>query len=101
MFYVILALLLVLFYVFVAPKAIKGTIHLVIAIFLVVLLLTLALLAFLNIMDSSVEVWTGLSVLGIGAWAMRDIHSLDQEKQTPSSKRQGPPPSHRKYKTLR
>lgn len=76
MFYVILALLLVLFYVFVAPRHIKGTINLMTAAFALVLLLTIVGLGFTTILSLSSEFWMVLGLVLLGGWAMRDIHFM-------------------------
>ncbi|HFI2473358.1 TPA: DUF3165 family protein [Streptococcus suis] len=77
MFYLILAILLVLFYIFVAPKNVKGTINLILAVFLLVVLVIALILGFLKIMQFSTNFWVGLVMVLIGIWAMRDIHYLD------------------------
>lgn len=77
MFYLILAILLVLFYIFVAPKNVKGTINLILAVFLLVVLVIALILGFLKIMQFSTSFWLGLIMIFIGVWAMRDIHYLD------------------------
>ncbi|MDG3131545.1 DUF3165 family protein [Streptococcus suis] len=81
MFYLILAILLVLFYIFVAPRHIKGTINVIIAVFLLVGLLVALMLGFLKIMQFSTSVWIGLIVVLVGIWAMVDIHYLDNERE--------------------
>lgn len=82
MFYLILAILLVLFYIFVAPRYVKGTINLIAAVFLLVALVIALILGFLKIMQFSTNFWVGLVMVLIGIWAMRDIHYLDS---TPKS----------------
>lgn len=77
MFYLILAILLVLFYIFVAPKNVKGTINLILAVFLLVVLVIALILGFLKIMQFSTNFWLGVIMIFIGVWTMRDIHYLD------------------------
>lgn len=81
MFYLILAIMLVLFYIFVAPKNVKGTINLIVAVFLLVALFAALLLGFLKIMQFPSEVWIGLVLVLIGLWALRDIHYMDRESK--------------------
>ncbi|HFI0352609.1 TPA: DUF3165 family protein [Streptococcus suis] len=76
MFYLILAIMLALFYIFVVPKYVKGTINLIVAVFVLVLLLIALILGFLKMMQLSIEIWLGIVMVLIGLWAMRDIHYL-------------------------
>ncbi|NRG68295.1 DUF3165 family protein [Streptococcus suis] len=78
MFYLILAILLALFYIFVVPKYVKGTINLIVAVFVLVLLLIALILGFLKMMQLSIEIWLGIVMVLIGLWAMRDIHYLER-----------------------
>ncbi|HEL2383177.1 TPA: DUF3165 family protein [Streptococcus suis] len=78
MFYLILAIMLALFYIFVAPKYVKGTINLIVAVFVFVLLSIALVLGFLKMMQSPSELWIGLLMILLGAWALFDIHRMDQ-----------------------
>ncbi|HFI0671802.1 TPA: DUF3165 family protein [Streptococcus suis] len=78
MFYLILAIMLALFYIFVVPKYVKGTINLIVAVFVVVLLSIALILGFLKMMQLSIEIWLGIVMVLIGLWAMRDIHYLER-----------------------
>ncbi|HEL2058355.1 TPA: DUF3165 family protein [Streptococcus suis] len=87
MFYLIIAIILVLFYLFVAPNNIKGTMNVVIAVFLIVILFAALLLGFLKIMEVSLEVWLGIAMVIVGLFAMRDIYHLDRPKKRQSIRR--------------
>lgn len=100
MFYLILTILLVVFYIFVAPRHIKGTINLLTAVFALVVLVSLLLLAFFKILQFSSEMWVGLGVILVGLWAMRDIYSLDKGKKNKARPRRDKNHPHRRYKTL-
>ncbi|HEM3696768.1 TPA: DUF3165 family protein [Streptococcus suis] len=78
MFYLILAIMLVLFYIFVAPKNVRGTINIILAVFVLVLLSIALVFGFLKIMQLSTEVWVGMVIVLIGLWALWDIHYLDR-----------------------
>lgn len=78
MFYLILAIMLALFYIFVAPKYVKGTINLIVAVFILVLLSIALILGFLKMMQLSIEILLGIVMVLIGLWAMRDIHNLER-----------------------
>ncbi|HEL2219210.1 TPA: DUF3165 family protein [Streptococcus suis] len=92
MFYLILAIMLVLFYIFIAPRNIKGTMNLIASVFLLVALAIALVLGFLRIMQFPKEIWVGLLMILIGFWAMRDIYYLDKEPKDRQrrTKRPGP-----------
>ncbi|HFI0119555.1 TPA: DUF3165 family protein [Streptococcus suis] len=77
MFYLILAILVVLFYIFMAPDHIKGTLNLIAAVFLLVGMLIALFLGILHIMQFPTDFWLGLVMVLIGLWAMRDIYYLE------------------------
>lgn len=76
MFYLILAILLALYYIFAAPTAIKGTLNVMLLVFGLVLLVTLALLAIMSLTKSSGEFWAGSLMTLIGLWAIVDLERL-------------------------
>ncbi|MBF0787383.1 MULTISPECIES: DUF3165 family protein [unclassified Streptococcus] len=90
MFYLIVAIMLVLFYIFVAPSNIKGTMNVVAAVFIVVGLLIALLLAFLKILQSPPEMWLVIGLIVVGLWAMRDIHFLDKSEKIQRAPRRRP-----------
>ncbi|MBF0775262.1 hypothetical protein BVE84_01795 [Streptococcus azizii] len=90
MFYLILAIMLVLFYIFVAPSNIKGTMNVVAAVFVVVGLLITLLLGFLRILQSPPEMWLVAGMVMVGLWAMRDIYFLDKAEKTHVTSRRRP-----------
>ncbi|MBO4107373.1 DUF3165 family protein [Streptococcus suis] len=87
MFYLIIAIILVLFYLFVAPNNIKGTMNVLIAVFLIVILFAALLLGFLKILEVPLEVWLGIAMVILGLLAMRDIYHLDRPKKRLSIRR--------------
>ena len=76
MFYLIIALMLVLFYIFAAPRNIKGTMNLVASVFLLVGLVIVLLLGFLRVVQSPSEIWLCMGMVIVGGWAMRDIYFM-------------------------
>lgn len=78
MFYLILAVLLVLFYIFAAPKAIKGTLNIMLLVLGIVLLMTLTLLAIISLTRSSAEFWVGGTLTFIGFWAIWDLEKSER-----------------------
>ncbi|MGT2716091.1 DUF3165 family protein [Streptococcus respiraculi] len=87
MFYLIVAIMLVLFYIFAAPSNIKGTMNVVAAVFIVVGLLIALLLGFLKVLQSPPEMWLVIGMVVVGLWAMRDIYFLDRPDKTVGPKR--------------
>ncbi|HEL2413151.1 TPA: DUF3165 family protein [Streptococcus suis] len=92
MFYLILAIMLVLFYIFLAPRNIKGTMNLIAAVFLLVALAIALFLGILKIMQISTDFWLGLVMVLIGLWAMRDIYYLDKEPKDRQRRTEQPGP---------
>lgn len=90
MFHLIIAIILLLFYIFVAPSNVKGTMNLVAVVFLVVGLLIALLLGFLKILQSPPELWLVIAMVVVGLWAMRDIYFLDKRVEKPVRKRRKP-----------
>ncbi|HFU3854591.1 TPA: DUF3165 family protein [Streptococcus suis] len=86
MFYLILAMLLVLLYIFAAPNNIRGTINLMVAVFVLVALFIALLLAFLKVLEFSSHVWVAIIMFMIAFWAMWDIHHLDKPNTKRSSR---------------
>lgn len=87
MFYLIVAIMLALFYIFVAPSNIKGTMNVVAAVFVVVGLLITLLLAFLKVLQSPPEMWLVIAMVVVGLSAMRDIYFLDKPVKRRTSPR--------------
>lgn len=81
MFYLILAIMLVLFYLFAAPRHIKGTMNLVAAVFLLVGLFIFLLLGFLQIIQSPPEVWISIGMIFVGIWAIHDIYYMGRSRK--------------------
>ncbi len=76
MFYLILAIMLLLFYIFAAPRNIKGTMNLVASVFLLVGLVIVLLLGFLRVVQSLPEIWLCIGMIIVGGWAMCDIYFM-------------------------
>ncbi|CQR25295.1 membrane protein [Streptococcus varani] len=76
MFYLIIAAMLLLFYIFAAPKNIRGTMNLVALVFLLVGLVIILVLGFLRVVQSPPEIWLCISMLVVEIWAMRDIYLM-------------------------
>lgn len=86
MFYLILAIMLLLFYIFAAPRNIKGTMNLVASVFLLVGLVIVLLLGFLRVVQSPPEIWLCMGMVIVGGWAMRDIYFMPRAGAARKSK---------------
>lgn len=87
LFYFILAILLLLYYVFAATPAIKGTLNLVLLVFGVVLFLTLLILVAMQITQSPIEIWVGVIMVLLGLWSLWDISQMEKKGDPPRDKR--------------
>lgn len=81
MFYLIIAIMLLLFYIFAAPQNIKGTMNLVASVFFVVGLAIVLFLGFLRVVQSPPEIWLCISMLVLGGWAMRDLYLMPKSSR--------------------
>lgn len=82
MFYLIIGIMLVLFYIFVAPQNIKGTMNVVASVFLLVALVIALVLGFLRIVQSPPEIWLCLVMIILGLWAMWDLYFMPRSSRT-------------------
>ena len=76
MFYLIIAIMLLLFYIFAAPRNVKGTMNLVASVFLLVGLVIVLIIGILKVVQSPPEIWLCIGMIVVGLWAMRDIYHM-------------------------
>lgn len=81
MFYLIIAILLVLYYVFVAPKTVKNTMNMISLVAIVAFLLVLAGMTFIKILQSPPEIFVGLGMMVVGYYALRDVMRLSKKSR--------------------
>ena len=79
MFYLIVAILIVSYYFFMAPKTIRSTLNMIGIVGAVALLLVLAAMSFVKIMQSP-EIFLGLAMVALGFFAIRDVYRLPSKK---------------------
>ena len=79
MFYLIVAILIVSYYFFMAPKTIRSTLNMIGMVGAVALLLVLAAMSFVKIMQSP-EIFFGLAMVALGFFAIRDVYRLPSKK---------------------
>ena len=65
MFYLIIAILIISYYIFMAPKTIRNTLGMIGLVGLVAMLLVLAVMSFVKIMQSPPEIFLALAMVGI------------------------------------
>lgn len=80
MFYLIVAILIVSYYFFMAPKTIRSTLNMIGMVGAVALLLVLAAMSFVKIMQSPPEIFLGLAMVALGFFAIRDVYCLPSKK---------------------
>ena len=80
MFYLIVAILIVSYYFFMAPKTIRSTLNMIGMVGAVALLLVLAAMSFVKIMQSPPEIFLGLAMVALGFFAIRDVYRLPSKK---------------------
>ena len=73
MFYLIVAILLVLYYLFMAPKTVQNTLNAIGIVGAVALLLVLAGMSFIKILQSPPEIFIALGMIVLGYYAIRDV----------------------------
>ncbi|MEX2783721.1 DUF3165 family protein [Streptococcus sp. H49] len=80
MFYLIIAILVVLYYFFMAPKTIRNTLNMIGLAALVVLLLTLAVMSFVKIIQFPPEIFVTVGMILLAYFALRDIWNLTPKR---------------------
>lgn len=81
MVYLIIFILLLLFYLFAAPKSIKGTLNIVTAVVLLVSSLVLLVLAIFQIFLLPGEFFVSLPLAALAYYSLRDIARLPKREK--------------------
>lgn len=76
MFYLIIAILIGLYYFFMAPKTVKNTLNIIGVVGLIALFIVLAGMSFVEIIHLPIEVFLGIGMIIIGYRAFRDVMAL-------------------------
>ncbi|MGT2681468.1 DUF3165 family protein [Streptococcus porci] len=79
MFYLIIAILIILYYFFRAPKTIKNTLSIILVVGLVALLVVLAGMTFMQILQSPPELFIALGMIGVAYLTIKDIRNLSDK----------------------
>jgi 4-hydroxybenzoate polyprenyltransferase len=76
MFYLIIAILLALYYFFMAPKTVRNTLNAIVLVGVVAVLLVLAAMSFIKIMESPPEIFVVIGMIVLAYFAIRDILNM-------------------------
>ncbi|MGT2924554.1 DUF3165 family protein [Streptococcus caviae] len=76
MFYAIIAILLLMYYIFIAPKTVKNTMNMISVVAVVAFLMVLAGMTFIRIMQSPPEIFVGIGMIAVGYCALKDVLQL-------------------------
>lgn len=87
MVYLIISLLILLYYFFLAPATIKNTLGVILLVGLLALLLVLAVLSFIKILELPTEVFLVLAMLGLAWLTLRDVSRLTPLPRSQARKR--------------
>ena len=76
MFYLIVAILIVSYYFFMAPTSIRNTLNTIGLVGATALLIVLAFMSFVKILQSPPEILLGFTMVIFGFFAIRDVYQL-------------------------
>ena len=76
MFYLIVAILIVSYYFFMAPTSIRNTLNTIGLVGATALLIVLAFMSFIKILQSPPEILLGFTMAICGFFAIRDVYQL-------------------------
>lgn len=84
MFYAIIAILLLMYYIFIAPETIKNTMNMISVVGIIAFLMVLAGMTFIRIIQSPPEIFIGIGMIIVGYYALKDVLHL---RTRPKNKR--------------
>lgn len=84
MFYAIIAILLLMYYIFIDPKTIKNTMNMISVVGIIAFLMVLAGMTFIRIIQSPPEIFIGIGMIIVGYYALKDVLHL---RTRPKNKR--------------
>ncbi|MFC2366339.1 MAG: DUF3165 family protein, partial [Streptococcus mutans] len=76
MFYAIIAILLLMYYIFIAPKTIKNNMNMISVVGIIAFLMVLAGMTFIRIIQSPPEIFIGIGMIIVGYYALKDVLHL-------------------------
>ncbi|EHJ56989.1 hypothetical protein HMPREF9318_01397 [Streptococcus urinalis FB127-CNA-2] len=81
MFYLIIAILIVSYYFFLAPKTVRNTLNMIGLVAIVALLIVLAGMSFIKLIQSPPELFIGLAMIVLTYFAIKDILTLSDKDE--------------------
>ncbi|HGI5906054.1 TPA: DUF3165 family protein [Streptococcus pyogenes] len=79
MFYLIMAVLIISYYLYMAPKSVRNTLGMIGLVGLVALLIVLAGLSFIKIMHTPPEFFIGMGMVALGYFALKDVRKMTKK----------------------
>ena len=84
MCYAIIAILLLMYYIFIAPKTIKNTMNMISVVGIIAFLMVLAGMTFIRIIQSPPEIFIGIGMIIVGYYALKVVWHF---RTSPKNKR--------------
>lgn len=81
MFYLIIAILVLSYYIFMAPKTVRSTIDMIGLAAVLVCLSVLAVMSFMEILNSPPEFFVGIAMIVLAWFSIKDVLSLTSRKK--------------------
>ncbi|KHD45225.1 DUF3165 family protein [Streptococcus hongkongensis] len=79
MFYLIIAILIISYYLFMAPDSIRNTISMIGLVALIALLLVLAGMSVIRIMQTPPEIFVALAMIVLAYFSLKDILNMPKK----------------------
>ncbi|PZO95491.1 DUF3165 family protein [Streptococcus halichoeri] len=79
MFYLIVAVLIISYYLFMAPKSVRNTLTMIGVVGILATLLVLACLSLVKFMQSPPEILIALGMIALAVFAIRDIQHMSKK----------------------
>lgn len=79
MFYLIIAILILIYYVFMMPDTIRNTMKMIIGVGLIVLLFALLVMSVMKILELPGELFVGVGMSILGYMTLTDISKLEKK----------------------
>ncbi|AEF25578.1 DUF3165 family protein [Streptococcus parauberis] len=79
MFYLIIAILIISYYLFMAPDSIRNTISMIGMVALVALLLVLAGMSIIKIMQTPPEIFVALAMMVLAYFSLKDVIKMPKK----------------------
>ena len=81
MTYLIVAILIILYYLFGAPKSVRNTMNMIVLVGILAILGVLATLTFFKILQSPAEVYVAVAMVILGYYTLKDLWQMPVKKR--------------------